>query len=123
MRDTDRQVVVWLDNWYRKRFGTDPQTTDMSLNVSVLAVLHVTELPVFPGHPPLCAMVDGVPKLSVSLVEVLRRINHGVAAVNDPPLQREWIRVPLDVQRTGMRSRRTRSRSSRWGVSSTCWRL
>lgn len=36
------QVVLWLDNWYRPRFTTDPARQDCSLNVSVLAVLHVT---------------------------------------------------------------------------------
>ena len=49
----DRQSVVWLDNWYRRRFGTNPDGDDQSLNVSALAILHVPELDPFPGHPSL----------------------------------------------------------------------
>ena len=46
----DQQVVVWLDNWYRKRFGCDPSNNDMSLNVSAMAILHITDIHVLPGY-------------------------------------------------------------------------
>ena len=100
----NRQVILWLDNWYRKRFSSDPQHNDMSLNVSVLAVLHITEIPVFPGYVTLQTMVNAVPSVSRALTQALRRVHGGVRTVNEEPLQTEWIRVPLDVQRTNMRS-------------------
>jgi hypothetical protein len=99
----DHQLVVWLDNWYRRRYGTDPQG-DMSLNVSALAVLHITEIPVFPGHLSLRSLVDAVPQRVAALLRAYGRMHAGVAAVNAEPLQPAWLRVPLDVHRTGMRS-------------------
>ena len=99
-----RQVVVWLDNWYRKRFGTDPITNDLSLNVSVLAVLHTTALPQFPGQLSAVDVLSGLPAVAQRLLETHTEIRRGVRCVNEEALQPEWIRVPLDIQRTGMRS-------------------
>ena len=100
----DKQVVVWLDNWFRKRFGTDPRQHDMCLNVSVLAVLHIDPIAMFPGHVSLNHMVQLIPTLAKQLAQYAARIVSGVALVNDDDLEVSWIRVPLDVHRTGMRS-------------------
>jgi hypothetical protein len=100
----DRQSVVWLDNWYRRRFGTNPDGDDQSLNVSALAILHVPELDPFPGHPSLKELVSGVPAAAAALLRAIVRVQSGVASVNAEPLQPAWVRVPLDVHRTGMRS-------------------
>lgn len=97
-------MVVWLDNWYRKRFGTDPLGNDMSLNVSVLAVLHTTALPNFSGHRSFKLMMDELPLAAQRLVDAFNLIRDGVKVVTEEDMQPEWIRVPLDVQRTGMRS-------------------
>ena len=99
-----RQVVVWLDNWYRKRYGSDPLSNDMSLNLSVMAVLHTTALPTFPGHLMLNQLFDGVCGVVQVLLDAFPAIRRGVAVVNEKDLQPEWIRVPLDVQRCDMRS-------------------
>lgn len=100
----DRQVVVWLDNWYRKRFSCDPINNDMSLNVSAMALLHVTEIPIFPGYLSLGAVVDGISSVARLLACAAPRLRAGVDLILENDLQREWIRVPLDVQRTAMRS-------------------
>lgn len=98
------QAVVWLDNWYRKRFGSDPLSTDMSLNVSVLAVLHTTVMPMFPGQLRFSDLTSGVSAVVASLLKVLPEIRRGVKIVLAEDLRPEWIRVPLDIQRTNMRS-------------------
>ena len=76
----------------------------MSLNVSVMAVLHTSALPAFPGH--LC--IDGVFKALPDTVQRLLgsfpSIRRGVQLVMETDLQPEFIRVPLDVQRQNMRS-------------------
>jgi hypothetical protein len=97
-------VIVWLDNWYRKRFGTDPRQSDMSLNVSVLAILRISEIPIFNGHKSLRDVISGISSLTLQLSRAPARLLSGVAKVNAEDLQPEWIRVPLDVHRTGMRS-------------------
>jgi hypothetical protein len=100
----DQQIVVWLDNWYRKRFTTDPRNNDMSLNVSVVAVLHIPEIPMFPGYKSLRDLVTGIPVVLHQLLKVAARINIGVQSVVEEDLDVGFIRVPLDVQRKGMRS-------------------
>lgn len=100
----DVQVVVWLDNWYRRRFGSDPDHNDMSLNVSAMAVLHIPAIPVFPGYLSLERVMRGLPAVVKLLMEAVPRLHGGVAAVTEEDMRREWIRVPLDVQRTNMRS-------------------
>ena len=100
----DTQVIVWLDNWYRKRFGSDPRHNDMSLNVSVVAVLHIPDIPLFPGYFSLREIASRISVIAIQLSKVATRINSGVATVNSDDLQCDWIRVPLDVHRTGMRS-------------------
>lgn len=100
----DRQIVVWLDNWYRKRFGTDPRQTDMSLNVSVLAILHITEVRLFEGHKSLGDMLNNIPNLVKGLSKVAARLISAVEVITDEDIQPQWIRVPLDIHREGMRS-------------------
>jgi hypothetical protein len=100
----DQQVVVWLDNWYRKRFGSDPDHNDMSLNVSAMAVLHIIDIPVFPGYMNLETVVRGISGQVARLVAAVPRVQSGVDTVMNEDIQREWIRVPLDVQRSEMRS-------------------
>lgn len=100
----DHQVLVWLDNWYRKRFGTDPQQTDMSLNVSVLAILHIPEVPVFPGHKSLGEILVALPQLAQDLSRVAARLCAGVTIIVEEDLDHTQIRVPLDIHRVGMQS-------------------
>ena len=100
----NRQVIVWLDNWYRKRFGSDPLANDMSLNLSVLAILHTTILPDFQGHLSLQKVFEGLANVTKGLVGAFARVQKGIKIVLAEDLQPQWIRVPLDVQRSAMRS-------------------
>lgn len=100
----DHQVVVWLDNWYRKRFGTDPSQVNMSLNVSVLAVLHIPEVPIFQGQKSLGEILASIPRIVVDLTRSLSRLLSGIKTINEEEIQAHMIRVPLDIHREGMRS-------------------
>ena len=95
----DTQVVVWLDNFYRRRHGTDPQQDDLLLNVSVLTILATVDLIPFPGHPPLQDVAAGLPRLASRISGMVTEILHGVSRVTEQPLQASWIRVPLDIRR------------------------
>ena len=47
-------VVLWMDNWYNKRFTTNPHKTDKSLNATALAVVLLRDAPCYwHGHPSL----------------------------------------------------------------------
>lgn len=69
-----------------------------------MALLHITEIPIFPGYPSLGDVLQGVHQVVSKLQAASERVLAGVATINEEDLQKEWIRVPLDVQRTGMRS-------------------
>jgi hypothetical protein len=94
----DKQVVVWVDNFYRRRHGTDPQKDDLSLNVSVMTMMVTIDLRPYPGHPPLRDIVQSIPGLSTRVTGLVSDILKGVESVVAEPLQCSWIRVPLDIQ-------------------------
>ena len=96
----DRQVVVWLDNFYRRRHCTDPGQDDLSLNSSVLAVMKTINFRPFPGHPHQRDVVEGIPTLANSLWSLQMELTRGIGIVNAQPMQSSWIRVPLDIQRS-----------------------
>ena len=100
----DQQVVMWLDNWYRRRFGSDPDHNDMSLNVSAMAVLHITNIPVFPGYLSLEDVVKTLPVVVAKLMDAVPCLHRRVVTIVEEDMRQEWIRVLLDVQRTNMRS-------------------
>ena len=98
------QVVVWLDNWYKRSYGTTPGQTDKSLNVSVMGVLHTEALSPFPGYPQLQALFASLPSVVRRLQAAYARVHDGAALVASEEVDPTWIRVPLDIQRTDMRS-------------------
>ena len=96
--------MLWLDNWYRKRFSCDPERTDMSLNVSAIALLHIPSIPVFPGYPALWDIVTSITSIASSASAAAARLHRGLNVILDDDIRPAWIRVPLDIQRMGMRS-------------------
>ena len=98
------QVIVWVDNWFRKRFGTNPRQSDMCLNVSVVTVLHIPKIPIVPGYMTLGEVVLALPNCAIQLTKVPSRVLQGVSSVLEVDMEPEWIRVPLDIHRQGMRS-------------------
>jgi hypothetical protein len=68
----------------------------MSLNVSAMALLHITDIPLFPGYASFGAVVDQVIVVARRLSRALPRVHSGVAEIVKEDLRPEWIRVPLD---------------------------
>lgn len=46
----------------------------MSLNVSAMAVLHITDIPLFPGYMPFATLVDQVKDVACMLSKAPNRI-------------------------------------------------
>ena len=111
-----QQVVLWVDNWYWERYGTDPVQTNQSLNVSVLAVMLLSQpsatpaqstrsqrFSPFPGHRSLASLVSSVDWAAAVVVSDMRSLQqkvHGI--VHQYPLQPSMVRVPLDIPRQHM---------------------
>ena len=97
-------VVMWFDNFYKPKYMANPNRENSSLNATVMAVLHTTALPLFPGLPPLAELVrrsrvaaDAVCALHASLVDTVHTIQH-------LHLTRDRFRLPLDVVRYDVKS-------------------
>ena len=97
-------MVLWIDNWYRPWYTTDPQCEDASLNVSVMAVLPTTSTRPFQGHWNLGQLLDHAAPIAASAVSRHQKLLDGVSSVFDEHIDSFDIRVPLDVQRSRMRS-------------------
>ena len=68
------QVIVWLDNLNKQRFGPNNFKPDKSLDTSldVLAILHTTtRLPLFGGQPTILNLADNVDGVAAGLVAQL----------------------------------------------------
>ena len=112
------QCVLWLDNWCMLRWGTDPTNPEYTQNVTALAVLNLdtllerpvatrgTTIPPFPGHPDLGYLLGHAQGAAALCTTGAARLHGRVAAINQTNLGVTDVRVPLDVQRTGMRSLR-----------------
>ena len=48
-----KHVVVQFDNWYHRRFCSNPVRPDCCLKVSAMSVLHTTAIAMYPGFPTL----------------------------------------------------------------------
>ena len=111
-----RQCVLWMDNWYREVFGTNPGASVQSQNVTAMALLLLDEyspalpqtrsatLRQFPGQLSLSTMVARVGFMADRLVEAHRRLLRDVAQASNPAYLRSDIRIPLDIHRQHKRS-------------------
>ena len=95
-------VVLWMDNWYNKKFTTNPDKTDKSLNATALAVLLLQNAPRYwHGRPNL-----EEPERRVGVVAPMLGNTEGTFARNlgdlgfacKRPVVRN-IRAPLDILR------------------------
>jgi len=105
------QLVLWMDNHYLQRFGTDPGDGDRSTNVTAMAVLVVDRLvtgpratrsvhwPGFPGQLELKGLVSNLGEQLDGLASELPALMRSVDQTGSLNLGRAEVRVPLDVRR------------------------
>ena len=104
------QLVLWLDNHYLERFGTEPGADVLSQNVTAMAVLPIDRLTGsrqtrsvrwsgYPGHPEVTDLVDAVQSVLGDLARDLPAFIRKAGSVAALHLSRAELRVPLDVQR------------------------
>ena len=86
-------MALWYDNLVKKNYGVGPLHPDHSINCTVVAVLHLSALPPFPGHVSLIHAVQTigarVDALQLRHADLFRR----VYALPDM-IQRTFVRVP-----------------------------
>ena len=63
-----KHVVVQFDNWYRRRYCSDPVRPDCCLNVAAISLLHTTAIPMWPGFPTLDDLLQRIPQTARTIV-------------------------------------------------------
>ena len=64
-----RDIVVWVDKWWHAHFRANPVKPNVCLDVTAIAVLHTTPLPLFLGHPSLHDLVDRLDTVAMAFVQ------------------------------------------------------
>ena len=95
----DRQCVMWVDNFYKMRFGINPGQSDHSVNATAMTImLNVRVLGRFTMYPSLTevhnrlgVLVRDIVRADTELVKFVRSCFGGITD--------DAIRVPLDIVR------------------------
>ena len=94
--------MLWMDNWNNKRFTTNPDKNDQSLNATTLAVMLLRDAPRYwHGHPSLEELERRVPVVARMLGNTegtFARILRDLGFASMRPVVRN-IRAPLDIIR------------------------
>ena len=111
-----RQAILWMDNDYRERWGTDPARVNLSLNITALSILFLdmdvagavatraSRIPDYRGHLTTARLVGRVRDVAALLASSMTALQHNVRQLNAMQLGGDSVRVPLDVHRTGVRA-------------------
>ena len=100
--------VLWMDNFYRRRFCPTPHSSDKSLNTTVFAVCSVPiRLDPFPGYSSLSSIVGRID--TTTTASYTTQQEHHTLFVNtyNAIIAMNRVRCPLDI-------RRCRVVSSQW---------
>ena len=93
-----RQVCIWFDSLRRYRLGGDPHSPHLTLNCTLVTILHTTALPAYPGLPQLVEIKARVPKVADvifhSHIALVDRVDVAIQGI-----QSVWVRAPLDIAR------------------------
>ena len=99
-----KHVVVQFDNWYRRRYCSDPVRPDCCLNVTAMSVLHTAAIAMYPGFPTLDDLLQRIPQTAQTIATSFREFPRAVDALRRDPPEAQYVRVPLDVHRDSIRS-------------------
>ena len=109
----DAQLVMWMDNLYFQRYGTDPSDDVLSQNVTAMAVINLDEVtglrvatrrtrfPDFEGHPDILQLVQQVDHVVTQVRLAEGEMQNRLLRLSTQAIRRKDIRVPLDIQRPG----------------------
>ena len=99
-----KQMMVWVDNYYRRRFVANPDVDYQSISCSVLHVLQLPNIPMCPPMPTYHQLQFRRSHLTAQLLRAGRLLREYVDDLAQGELQHQDVRVPLDCNRYGVRS-------------------
>ena len=100
-----RDVVVWVDKWWHAQCRANPVKPNVCLDVTAMAVLHTTPLPLFLGQPSLQDLVDRVNAVAIAVVQHHTQMLKVCNDMCNAPISLRTICDPLDIAREAGRQR------------------
>ena len=94
-----RDIVVWVDNWWHAQFRAHPVKPNVFLDATAIAVLHITPVPRFLGHPSLHALVHRVDTVAMPIVQRHKKMLKVCTDMCNAPIIGRTIRASLDIAR------------------------
>ena len=94
------QCIVWLDNFFKRRYGVNPTRPDLTCDSCAIAVLHTR----FVGQSNFTASLkDMITRTTTMAYDIFGHQEFVSKALEtlDDGVMAEEIRVPLDVVREG----------------------
>ena len=95
----NHQVAVWIDNYRHARRSRDPARVDITLDCRAIAIVTISTapLPTYSGHPVLRTLLSKVRTTAAEVVVRMQQLREFIESLNERPIERTIIRVPLDV--------------------------
>ena len=100
----DRWVVLWVDNYYRRRFVANPAVGYQAISCSAVAVLYTPRIPMCPLMPSMSDLLRSRRSVADGLLGYIPRLQRMIAGLTCDEVFTDDIRVPLDVRREHVRS-------------------
>ena len=91
--------MVWVDNWWHARFRANPVKPWACLDVTAIAVLHTTPLPLFLCQPSLQDLVDRVATVAMAVVQQHGEMLKPCIDMCNAPISRTIICASLIIAR------------------------
>ena len=102
---TNTQCILWVDNFYRRRFAPSPHNSNLSLNSTVFTCLTLPfNVGPFNGYPSLSTLSASVQIVAAAIADGQRAHRAHLSTLERKNLQLKDIRAPLDVKRDRVRS-------------------
>ena len=95
--------MVCVHNWWHAWFRANLVKPGVSLDVTAIAVLHTTCLPLFLGHPSLQDLVGRVDTVAMAVVQPVTEMLTMCPYMCNAPISWGAIRAPLDIAREVLR--------------------
>ena len=86
-----------MDSWWHAQFRANPVKPNVYLDVTAIAVLHTTPLPLFLGHLSLQDLVDLADTVVMAVVQQPREVLKVCTDMCNAPISHRTIRAPLDI--------------------------
>lgn len=100
----NKGVGLWIDNCYRRRYGLTAMRSNLSLDVTAVALVRLQYPGSCWGYRTMTLLGQQMPHAIAGILRELDYFNRRINNCIDGTMQREWVRAPLDLVRPAARA-------------------